>query len=107
MAVLPSGAPSLPTSVSTQAIFLPSGEMEVCSKRRAAYMVFMTSSRGVAGLGVAAAGGVFFAACCVGFFCCAKRVTWEQKENVRMLATKRFENRMGTGLSNRNGAGQR
>ena len=47
--MLPSGAPSLPTRVSTQAIFLPSGEMAVCSKRCVAKSVFMTSSRGVAG----------------------------------------------------------
>src|SRR6267378_3030306 len=96
--LLPFGAPSLPTSVSTQAIFFPSGEIAVCSKRRVAKSVFTTSSTGVAGK------------VATGFlevFCCA--VKWKElpREIARMLAKTDFENRMRTDLSKQNCPAQR
>src|SRR6266404_8323785 len=88
--LLPFGAPSLPTSVSTQAIFFPSGEIAVCSKRRVAKSVFITSSTGVEGAA---------AACFLGFFSCADRCSEPAMERVRTTATNHFENRMLTSLS--------
>src|SRR5258708_8670890 len=70
MAVLPEGAPFLPIRVSTQATFLPSGEMAVCSKVLAANSVSTAACNGewfADGLGedFAAARG-FAAGACLG-----------------------------------------
>src|SRR5258708_37237769 len=46
MAVLPEGAPFLPIRVSTQATFLPSGEMAVCSKVLAANTASIAACNG-------------------------------------------------------------
>src|SRR6266481_6799231 len=96
--LLPFGAPSLPTSVSTQAIFFPSGEIAVCSKRRVANRVFITPSTGVAG---AVAAGF------LELFSCAARWSELAMERVRATPTNHFENRMCTGLSKQDCPGQR
>src|SRR5271154_283165 len=90
MAVFPFGAPSLPTSVSTHATFLPSGEMAACSNRCVAKSVFTASSNGPTTRGFSPAFNRTSTACALFPFSCAQIPPAPSIEQNRVAAKVTF-----------------
>jgi hypothetical protein len=95
MTVSPVGVRFFLTTGSTQATFLPSGEIAACSKVRAAKSVLMTSLKGAAVFGFSAAFGRALISCFVSIFSWAEALLNPSKKNetVAVLASH-FTKRM-------------